>query len=157
MKVGSFFTGYGGLDIAVGGDLQWYAEIEPAACQVLAEHYPDVPNLGGMTKIDWALVPPVDILTGGYPCQPFSHAGNRKGKDDERHLWPYVCAAIDALRPRYAILENVAGHLTLGFADVLSDLARIGFDAEWGTFRASDVGAPHQRNRLFIVAYPNSP
>jgi len=154
MKVGSFFTGYGGLDIAVGGDLQWYAEIEPAACQVLTAHYPDVPNLGDITKIDWTTVPPVDILTGGYPCQPFSHAGNRKGKDDERHLWPYVCAAIDALRPRYAILENVAGHLTLGFADVLSDLARIGFDAQWGTFRASDAGAPHQRNRLFIVAYP---
>ena len=154
MKVGSFFTGYGGLDIAVGGELAWYAEIEPAACQVLAAHYPDVPNLGDITKIDWTSVPPVDILTGGYPCQPFSHAGNRKGKDDERHLWPFVCAAIDALRPRYAILENVAGHLTLGFADVLSDLASIGFDAEWSTFRASDVGAPHQRNRLFIVAYP---
>jgi len=154
VKVGSFFTGYGGLDIAVGGELQWYAEIEPAACQVLAAHYPDVPNLGDITKIDWTSVPPVDILTGGYPCQPFSHAGNRKGKDDERHLWPYVRDAIDALRPSYAILENVAGHITLGFADVLADLASIGFDAQWGTFRASDVGAPHQRNRLFIVAYP---
>ena len=95
MRVGSFFTGYGGLDIAVGGDLQWYAEIEPAACQVLTAHYPDVPNLGDVTKIDWASVPPVDILIGGYPCQPFSHAGNRKGSDDERHLWPYVCAAME--------------------------------------------------------------
>jgi len=156
MRVGSLFTGYGGLDIAVGGDLQWYAEIEPAACQVLAAHYPDVPNLGDITKIDWTSVPAVDILTGGYPCQPFSHAGNRKGKDDERHLWPYVRDAIAILRPGQVILENVSGHLSLGFSQVLMDLAAIGFDAEWGTLRASDVGAPHGRNRLFIVAHPNS-
>jgi len=159
VRVGSLFTGYGGLDMAVeavtGGTLTWYAEIEPAACQVLAEQHPGVPNLGDITAINWADVAPIDVLTGGYPCQPFSHAGNRKGKDDDRHLWPYVCAAIDALRPSHAILENVSGHLTLGFADVLSDLAGIGFDAEWGTFRASDVGAPHQRKRLFIVAYPS--
>ena len=154
MKIGSLFTGYGGLDQAIEGELAWYSEIDPAACKVLATHYPDVSNLGDITKIDWATVPRVDILTGGYPCQPFSHAGNRKGKDDERHLWPYVLTAINALRPRYAILENVAGHLTLGFTDVLSDLASIRFDAEWGTLRASDVGAPHQRDRLFIVAYP---
>ena len=152
MRVGSLFTGYGGLDIAVGGDLAWYAEIEPAACQVLAHHYPDVPNLGDITAINWAEVEPVDIITGGYPCQPFSHAGNRKGKNDERHLWPNVLTAIRAIRPSYAILENVSGHITLGFADVLADLAQIGWDAEWGTFRASDVGAPHRRERIFIVA-----
>ena len=155
MRVGSLFTGYGGLDLAVGGELAWYAEIDKAACQILADLYPGVPNLGDITKIDWTQVEPVDVLTGGYPCQPFSHAGNRKGKNDERHLWPYVRDAIDTLRPEYAVLENVSGHLTLGFANVLSDLATIGFDAEWGTFRASDVGAPHQRKRLFIIAYPN--
>lgn len=156
MRVGSLFTGYGGLDMAVGGELAWYAEIEKAACQVLAVHHPDVPNLGDITAINWADVEPVDILTGGYPCQPFSHAGNRKGKNDERHLWPYVLDAIRAIRPRYAILENVAGHRTLGFADVLSDLAEIGWACEWGTFRASDVGACHKRERLFILTYPNS-
>ena len=153
MRVGSLFTGYGGLDLATGGDLQWYAEIEPAACKVLAHHYPDVPNLGDITQIDWSTVPPVDIITGGYPCQPFSSAGKRKGKDDERHLWPYVRDAIRTLGPRYAILENVRGHLTLGFADVLADLAEIGFDAEWTVVPASDIGACHQRQRLFIVAY----
>ena len=152
MKVGSLFTGYGGLDIAVGGDLAWYAEIEPAACQVLAHHYPNVPNLGDITKIDWSQVEPVDVITGGYPCQPFSHAGNRKGKNDVRHLWPNVLDAIRAIRPRYAILENVSGHLTLGFADVLADLAEIGWSCEWGTYRASDVGAPHRRERIFIIA-----
>ncbi len=156
MKVGSLFTGYGGLDIAVGGDLAWYAEIEPAACQVLAHHYPNVPNLGDITKIDWSQVEPVDVITGGYPCQPFSHAGNRKGKNDVRHLWPNVLDAIRAIRPRYAIMENVSGHLTLGFADVLADLAEIGWACEWGTYRASDVGAPHRRERIFIVAHTES-
>jgi DNA (cytosine-5)-methyltransferase 1 len=157
LRVGSLFTGYGGLDIAVGGDLAWYAEIEPAACQVLAHYYPGVVNLGDITAINWADVEPVDVITGGYPCQPFSHAGNRKGKNDVRHLWPNVLDAIRAIRPRYAILENVSGHLTLGFADVLADLAEIGWDAEWGTYRASDVGAPHRRERIFIVAInPNN-
>jgi DNA (cytosine-5)-methyltransferase 1 len=153
LRVGSLFTGYGGLDIAVGGELAWYAEIEPAACKVLANHYPGVPNLGDITKIDWSEVESVDVITGGYPCQPFSHAGNRKGKNDVRHLWPNVLDAIRAIRPRYAILENVSGHLSLGFADVLADLAQIGWSCEWGTFRASDVGAPHRRERIFIVAY----
>ena len=156
MRVGSLFTGYGGLDMAVGGDLAWYAEIEPAACQVLTQHHPDVPNLGDITEVDWSQVEPVDIITGGYPCQPFSHAGSRKGKNDDRHLWPYVRDAIHALRPRYAILENVSGHLTLGLADVLSDLTQIGFNAEWGTYRASDIGAPHRRERVFIIAHADS-
>jgi DNA (cytosine-5)-methyltransferase 1 len=156
MKVGSLFTGYGGLDLAVGGDLAWYAEIEPAACQVLEAHHPGVPNLGDITQIDWSTVPPVDVITGGYPCQPFSSAGLRKGKDDERHLWPYVRDAIRTLGPRYAILENVRGHLTLGFADVLADLADIGWDAEWAVVAAADIGAPHKRERIFIVAYPES-
>jgi DNA (cytosine-5)-methyltransferase 1 len=153
MKVGSLFTGYGGLDLAVGGELAWYAEIEPAACQVLEAHHPGVPNLGDITQIDWSTVPPVDIITGGYPCQPFSSAGLRKGKDDERHLWPFVRDAIRTLGPRYAILENVRGHLTLGFADVLADLAQIGWDAEWAVVAAADIGAPHLRERIFIVAY----
>jgi DNA (cytosine-5)-methyltransferase 1 len=156
MKVGSLFTGYGGLDLAVGGELAWYAEIEPAACQVLAHHYPEIPNLGDITTINWAEVEPVGVITGGYPCQPFSHAGNRKGKNDERHLWPYVLTAIRAIRPRYAILENVSGHLTLGFADVLADLAEIRWSCEWGTYRASDVGAPHRRERIFIIAHADS-
>jgi DNA (cytosine-5)-methyltransferase 1 len=152
MRVGSLFTGYGGLDMAVGGDLAWYAEIEPAACKVLAAHYPGVPNLGDITAVDWSQVEPVDVITGGYPCQPFSNAGKRKGADDERHLWPYVRDAIGAIRPRWAVLENVRGHLSLGFADVLADLADLGASARWGVVRAADAGAPHNRARLFIVA-----
>ena len=140
--------------MAVPGELAWYSEIEPAACKVLAAHHPNVPNLGDVKKIDWANVPRVDILTGGYPCQPFSSAGNRKGKEDERHLWPYVKDAISVLRPRIAILENVRGHLSLGLADVIADLAGVGYDARWGLVRASDAGATHNRARVFIVAYP---
>ena len=159
--IGSLFSGYGGLDIAVknhyGATVAWHSEIDASANRVLAAHDPDIPNLGDMTKIDWNTTPPVEILTGGYPCQPFSHAGHRKGDKDERHLWPYVCTAIDALRPRLAVLENVRGHLSLGFGDVLADLSRIGYDARWAVVRASDAGAPHSRARLFIAAYPSSP
>ena len=158
MKIGSLFSGYGGLDMAVqshfGGELAWYSEIEPAACKVLATLHPDVPNIGDITKVDWSQVEPVDIITGGYPCQPFSNAGLRKGKNDERHLWPYVRDAIGAIRPRLAVLENVRGHLTLGFGDVLADLASMGWDARWGIVRAAEAGAPHNRARLFILANP---
>jgi len=155
MRVGSLFSGYGGLDMAVGGDLAWYSEIEPAACKVLAAHHPGVPNLGDVTKVDWATVPPIDVLTGGYPCQPFSHAGKRKGKHDERHLWPYI---VDALRSGVlrrggvAVFENVDGHRSMGLADVLLNLAELGMSARWGVVRASDAGAPHSRARVFIVA-----
>jgi DNA (cytosine-5)-methyltransferase 1 len=95
------------------------------------------------------------VLTGGYPCQPFSHAGMRKGTDDDRHLWPHVLRAIREMGPQLAILENVRGHISLGFDVVLSDLASVGWSARWGVIRASDAGAPHQRARLFIVAYPD--
>jgi DNA (cytosine-5)-methyltransferase 1 len=159
MRIGSLFTGYGGLDMAVmellGGSLAWYSEIDRAARIVLEAHYPEAPNLGDVTGIDWANVEPVDVLTGGYPCQPFSHAGNRKGSKDARHLYPYVSAAISRLRPNLVVLENVDGHRTLGLADVLLDLAGLGYDARWGVVRASDAGAPHGRARVFIVASPS--
>lgn len=152
------FSGYGGLDLAVetvtGAEPAWFCEYGPAPSKVLAHHWPDVPNHRDVTSIDWGRVEPVDILTAGYPCQPFSKAGNREGTHDERHLWPFVHNAIRLLRPRLVVLENVTGHLSLGFDRVLADLAEIGFDAEWATLRASDIGAPHHRDRLFVLAYP---
>jgi len=158
VRVGSLFSGYGGLDTAVAAyfcaDLAWWSEVEPAACRVMESHHPGVPNLGDITAVNWDSVPPVDILTGGYPCQPFSTAGHRKGTHDDRHLWPYVRDAIRAVRPRVVVLENVRGHLSLGFDVVLSDLAALGMSARWGVVRASDAGAPHNRERLFIVAHP---
>jgi len=155
-RLGSLFSGYGGLDLAVlqhyGARLVWHAETDAHACSVLARHWPGVPNLGDVSRIAWDDVPPVDIIAAGYPCQPFSDAGLKKGADDPRHLWPHVAAAVRILRPRIVVLENVSAHLRFGFDAVLSDLARFGFDAEWGTVRASDVGAPHRRQRLFVVA-----
>ena len=156
LRIGSLFSGYGGLDLAVsayfGAEVAWYSEINPAACRVLEAHHPDLQNIGDVTTLSWDTVEPVDIITGGYPCQPFSLAGQRKGTKDERHLWPYVREAISVLRPRYVVLENVRGHLSLGLDAVLADLASLGMSAEWGVVRASDAGAPHRRERVFIVA-----
>ena len=159
MKIGSLFSGVAGLDRAVeavtGATPAWFVEFDAAPSKVLARHYPDIPNYGDVTTVDWSQVEPVDILTAGYPCQPFSHAGKRKGTDDERHLWPYVEVAIGVLRPRLVVLENVAGHLTLGGPTVIGSLTALGYDARWGVVRASDAGAPHRRARLFIVAHPH--
>lgn len=170
-RIGSLCTGYGGLDMAVaevfGGDTVWVADVDPDASLVLARRFPGVPNLGDITAIGWAnrtaradelepiTVTDVDILVAGYPCQPFSLAGRRKGTEDERHLWPYVLDAIRHLRPGLVVLENVSAHLDLGFDTVLAGLAEAGFDAEWVVLPASDVGAPHRRNRLFAIAYPH--
>lgn len=155
MRIGSLFSGYGGLDLAVqrvyGGEVVWYSEIDKHACTVLAARHLAVPNLGDITAVDWAAVPPIDILTGGYPCQPFSHAGKRAGTNDERHLWPYVRDAIVALRPMVTVLENVDGHRSLGLDVVLGDLADLGLSARWGVVQAADAGAPHGRKRVFIV------
>lgn len=134
-----------------GAETVWVSEIDKYASQVI-ELRLNKPNLGDLKKIDWASVEPIDILTAGYPCQPFSHAGNRKGTDDARHIWPNIKEGISILRPSYVILENVRGHLSLGFKEVLKDLASLGYDAKWQTVRASDVGAPHRRERLFVVA-----
>jgi DNA (cytosine-5)-methyltransferase 1 len=159
MKIGSLCTGYGGLDMAVeayfDAEMVWCAENDKYASRVIEQRF-NKTNLGDIKQIDWASVEPIDILTAGYPCQPFSHAGQRKGENDERHIWPHIIKGISILRPKYIILENVRGHLSLGFKEVLSDLAKNGYDARWRIIRASDVGAPHQRARLFIVAYPAS-
>ena len=159
MKIGSLCTGYGGLDIAVeavfNAKTVWTSEIDKYASALIKERF-FVPNHGDLKTINWNEVEPIDILTAGYPCQPFSHAGYRKGTDDERHIFPYILEAISILRPRYAIMENVRGHLSLGFKEVLKGLAEIGYDAKWRIVRASDVGAPHQRARLFIIAEPSN-
>jgi DNA (cytosine-5)-methyltransferase 1 len=156
VKVGSLFSGIGGLDLGLeraGMTVAWQSEIDPYACRVLAKHWPDVPNLGDITTIDWSTVEPVDIICGGYPCQPFSNNGHRKGSDDQRHLWPFMLDAIRVLRPRYVVAENVPGHLSLGFDRVLADLASLGFDVEWSIIPACAFGAPHTRERLYFVAH----
>jgi DNA (cytosine-5)-methyltransferase 1 len=129
------------------------SDLDKYASKVIAERW-GLPNLGDLKTVDWASVEPIDILTAGYPCQPFSQAGQRKGSKDERHIWPYIKNIISQLRPNRVILENVRGHLTLGFKEVLADLTQIGYDAKWSIVRASDVGAPHRRERLFVLAQP---
>ena len=158
ITVGSLFSGIGGIDLGLeraGMTVKWQSEIEPYSCRVLKKHWPDVPNLGNIKEINWEEVERVDVIAGGYPCQPFSLAGQRKGTDDPRHLWPYFLRAISELRPRFALLENVRGHLSMGLDRVLADLTSIGYDAEWQIVRASDIGANHRRERLIIVAYPD--
>jgi len=94
----------------------------------------------------------VDIITGGYPCQPFSVAGKRGAEKDERHLWPYIREIIRAVRPVRCFFENVEGHINLGLREVISDLESLGYKTAWGIFSAAEVGAPHQRKRVFIMA-----
>ena len=159
LTVGSLFSGIGGLDLGLeraGMNVIWQSEIDPYACRVLKKHWPEVPNHGDIKQIDWSRVERPAVICGGYPCQPFSTAGNRKGEEDPRHLWPWVRQAISELRPRYAILENVRGHLSLGGTTVIANLAAIGYDAEWRIVSAASVGAAHRRDRIIIVAYPDN-
>ena len=159
LTVGSLFSGIGGLDLGLersGMEVIWQSEIDPYASKVLAKHWPKVPNYGNIKTINWGDIVRPDVICGGYPCQPFSTAGKRNGADDSRHLWPWVREAISELRPNYAILENVRGHITLGLSEVLGELASIGYDAEWQIVSANSVGAPHLRERIIILAYPNS-
>ena len=94
----------------------------------------------------------VDLITGGYPCQPFSAAGKRLGEDDPRHLWPHIRKHIEAIRPARCFFENVEGHISLGLSTVISDLESLGYKTTWGIFSAREVGAPHQRKRVYILA-----
>lgn len=169
LTIGSLCAGAGGLDLAVEDVFDaapaWFSQYEPPdkdgrpdkhqwAAQVLAQHWPGVPNLGDLTAIDWTQVEPVDILTAGFPCQPVSNAGKRKGHEDARWIWPHIAGAVRVLRPRLVFLENVAALVGRGLDRVLAGLAESGFDAEWRCVRASDIGACHRRERIFILAWP---
>ena len=160
----SLCSGVGGLELglsrAIRTHVLGYCERDPFAASVLLarmeeEALEPAPiycgDLGGLDLAPY--VGSVDVVTAGYPCQPFSHAGRRDGEDDDRHLWPEILRVVREVGARVLVAENVRGHLSLGFDRVLSDLADAGFDAEWATVRAAEAGAPHKRERLFIVAY----
>jgi DNA (cytosine-5)-methyltransferase 1 len=154
---GSLFSGTAALDMAaaevLGCTPAWFCDPDPGAAALLSHHFGDVPNLGDITKVDFAAVPPVQVLTGGFPCQDISHAGKRAGIEGARSgLWTYYVEAIRVLRPRYVLIENVGALVVRGLDRVLADLAALGFDAEWTAVRASEVGAPHKRERIFIAA-----
>ena len=157
-RILSLFTGYGGLDMAIetvtGGRVIAVSDIDPGPCKLLAARRPECPNLGDIKAVKWEDVDSFDVLVGGYPCQPFSMAGRRAGKDDPRHLWPNVLEAIETHQPKQVFLENVRGHLYLGFDTVLTDLANAGYSVTWTILAASSVGTAHRRERLYIYATP---
>jgi len=158
LRLGSLCTGYGGLDIAAEQLLDartiWCAEFEQAPSRVIEARFPGVPNVHDVKRIPWHIMAPIDVMTAGYPCQPFSLAGARRGEEDERHLWPSIVEGIRIMRPRHVLLENVRGHLSLGFDQVLHDLDRMGYAVVWRILAASAVGACHRRERLWIYAQP---
>ena len=157
-------TGYGGMEIgiqrAIGKRLNVlaYSEREVFAIENLvakmdAGLLPEAPiwsDLRTFPAQEFSGM--VDILEASYPCQPFSHAGQRKGEDDPRHLWPHISRIVATVRPLYCFFENVEGHVTLGLSTVISDLGEMGYRTTWGIFSASECGAPHQRKRVFILA-----
>lgn len=183
--IGSLFTGYGGLDMAVRLSLDpearvaWTSDVEPGPCRLAEVRWPGVPNLRDITQVDWSGVEPVDIICGGSPCQDLSSAGRRAGmaSGTRSGLWESMFEAIKILHPSLVVWENVRGALTSGAfslvesekgllgagADgpllraagrVVGDLASIGYDAQWCVISASDVGAPHKRERLFVTGHP---
>jgi len=162
LTYGSLFSGYGGLDLAVeeltGAECRWHAESDPSASRVLAARWPDTPNLGDITKIRWEEVEPVDMLVGGFPCQDISSAGKGAGIEEGTRsgLWYRYADAIRTLAPRVVFVENVRALLWpgRGFDRVLSTLADLRYDAEWGVLGARDVGGCHRRDRTFLVAWP---
>jgi DNA (cytosine-5)-methyltransferase 1 len=185
MKIGSLFSGYGGLDLAVskvtGAEVAWHCEWEDAPSAILEKNFPGIPNYKDVTKVDFSTVEQVDILTGGFPCQDLSLAGKRAGLEDGTRsgLWSEFARAIETIKPKLVVIENVRGllsakanngmeyseedlailkgqHPIRAMGAVLGDLADIGYDAKWAGVRASDAGAPHQRFRVFITAYPQS-
>jgi len=183
LKVGSLFSGYGGLDLAVlnvfNAEMTWHCEWEDAPSKILDKHFPNVPNYRDVTKVDFKSVEKVDILTGGFPCQDLSLAGKRAGLQEGTRsgLWHEFARAIEELQPKLVVIENVRGLLSAkanngveysqedldiiggkqpirAMGVVLGDLAEIGYYARWVSLRAADTGAPHNRFRVFIIAYP---
>lgn len=183
--LGSLFCGTGALDLGViaatGATLIWYAENDPRITRIPDHHHPKVTNLGDVTLVDWNQVEKVDILVGGTPCQDVSHAGHRRGMvaGTRSNLWVAMREAIATLHPPLVIWENVRGVTRapaetalepcpgcVGTPDpgtslralgrVLGDLADLRYDAEWCGLRASEVGAPHDRHRIFVAAHPQN-
>lgn len=181
LKIGSLFSGYLGLDLAVesvlGGTLAWVSDIDPGACAILQHRAPGITNLGDITTIDWHDVEPVDVIIGGSPCQDLSSAGRRAGMNEgtRSNLWVAMREAIAIIRPMFVIWENVRGALSADAAcdlepdagllgdrrprsalraagRVLGDLASLDYNSRLCGLRAADIGAPHGRFRIFILA-----
>lgn len=157
LTVGSLFSGIGGMDLGLeraGMRIAWQVESNPYRLRVLARHWPAVPRYPDIRTIDWSQVPPVDLIAGGFPCQDISHAGHRIGIEGPRSsLWREFARCVRMVRPSYLLLENVAALINRGLGTVLGDLATIGYSAEWDILAARDFGAPHIRERIFLIGY----
>lgn len=163
LSVLSLFAGIGGLELGLeraGMTTVGQVDIDPHCREILSLHWSEVPRHDDVLTVPewWASEsrPSVDVVCAGFPCQPFSHAGRMLGVSDERWMWPATATVIRAVRPSYVVLENVSALVrdTGAFGTVLGDLYDLGFDAEWATLRASDFGAPHNRERVYVLAYP---
>ena len=158
MRVGSLFSGIGGFDLGfqrAGMDTAFFVERERFCRAVLRKHWPDVPIFDDVRAVGVHNLPPVDLLCGGFPCQDLSAAGKGAGLSGARSgLWSEFARLIGELRPRYVVVENVPLLRSRGLGRVLGEMATLGYDAEWDCLPASVFGAPHQRDRLWLVAYP---
>jgi DNA (cytosine-5)-methyltransferase 1 len=159
LTVGSLFAGIGGLELGLeraGMKTIWQVECDAYARKVLEKHWPNVARFDDVRTVGAHNLEPVDLICGGFPCQDISIAGKGAGLAGERSgLWSEFRRLIGELRPRFVLVENVSALLVRGLGDVLGDLAALGYDAEWDCIPAAAVGAPHRRDRLFIVAYAN--
>ena len=158
LRVLDLFSGIGGFSLGLertgGFETVAFCEIEEFPRKVLAKHWPEVPQFADVRKLTKDdLDGPIDVICGGYPCQPFSSAGKRRGKDDDRHLWPEFNRLVAELRPSWVIGENVAGHVSMGLDDVLSDLEGQEYACRPFVIPACAVDAKHKRNRTWAVAY----
>jgi DNA (cytosine-5)-methyltransferase 1 len=156
MTFGSLFAGIGGLDLGLeraGMECRWQVEIDPFCRKVLTKHWPDVPRYEDVRDVGKETIEPVDLICGGFPCQDISLAGRGAGIDGDRSgLWWEFARIIREMGPRYVLVENVSALLVRGLDRVLGDLAACGYDAEWDCIPAAAVGAPHLRDRVFILA-----
>ena len=160
IKVLSLFAGIGGIDLGLESTGRFetvqFVEYERFCQHILRRHWPDVPIWGDVKTFDPDSCGDIDLICGGYPCQPFSVAGKQKGAEDDRHLWPRMFEIIKHKRPTWVLCENVSGHVNLGLDQVLFDLESEGYSWQTIVLGAVAVDAPHRRQRLFIVANTNN-
>ena len=158
MKFGSLFSGIGGMDLGLeraGMICKWQVEIDDYCQRVLNKHWPDVPKSGEVRDVGKGNLETVDLIAGGFPCQPHSVAGKRKGAEDDRNLWPEFIRIIREIKPKYVLAENVPGIITTYIDTVLSDLEGQGYACSTFNIPACALDAPHRRERIFVVAYCN--
>jgi len=157
LKILDLFSGIGGFSLGLEAtghfETAAFCEIEPYCQKVLKKHWPDVPIFDDIRKLKGTDIGTIDIITGGYPCQPFSVAGKQKAEQDPRHLWPEYFRLIQELQPTWVIGENVSGHIKLGLDSVLEDLASEGYSSRTFSISAASIGANHKRERIWTVAY----